>query len=401
VWAVAFSPDGSQLVSASLDKTATLWNVGGGDELFALRGRSRRLGTLFDSLQNLSLVAFSPNSERLATARWDGEIRIWSLRRGREMIKLMSEKAPLSPAAMGFTPDGRHLVVATGDGAVVEWNVETGESLARLSTQRFGLRGSLQVLMEGTSPFALSRDRELLASTDDDLKVTEKESDQLDGAKVDIFNYTYTAKIWDVTHSQELHTLKGHSRWVNAVAFSADSRRLATGSADNTARIWDVSSGRELLKLDDHSSAVLCVAFSPDGKRLATASKDKKARVYDSTTGRLLLMLQGHSAPINAVAFSADGMRLATGSDDGTAKVWDALDGQPILTFPSRAGRVTSVDFSRDGKHFAISSGDGTVQVFTLDLPELLRLSRMRVTRDLTPNECNQYFQSEKCPPLP
>jgi hypothetical protein len=40
------------------------------------------------------------------------------------------------------------------------------------------------------------------------------------------------------------------------------------------------------------------------------------------------------------------------------------------------------------------------VQVYAIDVRDLLDLARKRVTRDFTPDECNRYFQSEKCPPL-
>ena len=59
------------------------------------------------------------------------------------------------------------------------------------------------------------------------------------------------------------------------------------------------------------------------------------------------------------------------------------------------------VAYSPDGKRLATASADGTVQVYAIDIQRLLNLARSRVTRDLTPDECVRYFQTEKCPPLP
>jgi WD40 repeat protein len=59
---------------------------------------------------------------------------------------------------------------------------------------------------------------------------------------------------------------------------------------------------------------------------------------------------------------------------------------------------VYGLAFSPDGKHLATSGEDGIVQVYTLDIGELLDLAR---TRALTPDECQRYFQSQACPPLP
>lgn len=62
---------------------------------------------------------------------------------------------------------------------------------------------------------------------------------------------------------------------------------------------------------------------------------------------------------------------------------------------------VTSVAWSPDGRRLATASGDGTVQIYAMDIHDLLKLARSRVTRDLTPDECLRYFQSTSCPPLP
>jgi WD40 repeat protein len=36
------------------------------------------------------------------------------------------------------------------------------------------------------------------------------------------------------------HTLRGHTSWVNSLAFSPDSRRLVSGSRDGTVKVWDM-----------------------------------------------------------------------------------------------------------------------------------------------------------------
>ena len=75
-------------------------------------------------------------------------------------------------------------------------------------------------------------------------------------------------------------TLRGHSGFVQAVAFSPDGKRLATASVDQTAKVWDAERGTELLTLRGHSGSVNKVAFSPDGKRLATANANGTVQVH-------------------------------------------------------------------------------------------------------------------------
>jgi WD40 repeat protein len=90
--------------------------------------------------------------------------------------------------------------------------------------------------------------------------------------------------------------------------------------------------------------------------------------------------------------------RLATGGDDGTAQVRDAASRQELLTLRGDNGSVRSVEWSPDGKRLASAGTNGNVQIYLIDIQDLLKLARSRVTRDLAPDECQRYFQSETCP---
>jgi WD40 repeat protein len=87
-------------------------------------------------------------------------------------------------------------------------------------------------------------------------------------------NWIAIAPAMEEKWSACLQTLEGHRHWVRSVAFSPDSTRLASGSADNTVKIWDASSGACLQTLEGHSNFVYSVAFSPDSTRLASGSDD-------------------------------------------------------------------------------------------------------------------------------
>ncbi|MCA9875801.1 MAG: hypothetical protein KC441_19150, partial [Anaerolineales bacterium] len=140
------------------------------------------------------------------------------------------------------------------------------------------------------------------------------------------------------------------------VAFSEDGRRLATAGADGTARIWDLGSGDLLRTLSGHAGPVLSVAFSPDGARLATTSVDRTAKLWNTQTGQVLRTLLGHTAPVNSVVFSPDGTQLATASADGTAQI-------------NELNSVTA----------------------------LFERALERITRPMTPRECEQYLRGEAC----
>jgi WD40 repeat protein len=102
-----------------------------------------------------------------------------------------------------------------------------------------------------------------------------------------------------------------------------------------------------------------------------------------------------------SVAWSPDGKHLAIGSADQTAKVWNVVGGQQLVSLRGHQGPVTDVAWSPDGKRLATASEDETVLIYAMDSNELIKLARSRVARDLTAAECEHYFQSAQCPPLP
>jgi WD40 repeat protein len=107
---------------------------------------------------------------------------------------------------------------------------------------------------------------------------------------------------------------------------------VATGGGDRTARVWDPVSGKQLAKPMPHQRRVVRVAFSPDSRRLATASFDRTAQLWDTASGDPVLKepLQ-HAGPVFDVAFNEKGDRVVTSSGDNTARVWDAVTGVPRL----------------------------------------------------------------------
>jgi uncharacterized protein with WD repeat len=158
-----------------------------------------------------------------------------------------------------------------------------------------------------------------------------------------------TIRLWNVTIGKERATLRGR----HPIAFSPDSKLVATAGPENTVKLWDVSTGKEVATLPGHLGSVWYTAFSPDGKALVSTSEDGTVKRWDVALGEEILTFKGHAEPMTAVAFSPDGKTLASGGSDKTIKLWDVVRGEVRATLKGHAFSVHHVTFSPDGKTLA------------------------------------------------
>ena len=70
-----------------------------------------------------------------------------------------------------------------------------------------------------------------------------------------------------------ISTLKGHSSYVNSVAFNHDNTKIVSGSSDNSIKIWDVKRGTCISTLKGHSDSVESVAFNHDNTKIISGSR--------------------------------------------------------------------------------------------------------------------------------
>ncbi len=364
VFAVAFTPDSEWVASANGNGTVTAWDASTGQSKLTIRGHSGPVRS----------IAFNHDGTRLASASADKTIKLWDVTPSAEMKVLRGHEGFVGSVA--FSADGKQLVSGSHDKTVKVWDVAAGRVARTLGGRSKPIR-----------TVAISPDGRWVAAAGVDEPV----------------------KVWDFTQPSKPLSLAGNTRGLRGVAFSPDGRWIAAPS-DNAVKIWDAGTRQLALTISGHENNVFAATFSPDSKRIASTDnvtlrvsdalsgkeqfsitreetagqtggfrkavfspdgkyiavpKGEVVKVYNAGDGKEAFTLRGHTDDVNSLAFSPDGTRVVTAGYDATIKVWAvASDHLEVLTLRGNTKEVYSVVFSPDGKRIAAGASDGSVRVW-------------------------------------
>ena len=414
---VSFSPDGRVLamlaLKAELDQSRSLvelWDVPASKPLASLAIPS-----------GVSALAFSPDGSRLATA--SNGLWIWNVSTGK-VEREIEKGEPFTDVA--YSPDGRLLAGATSSGWIGLWDPATGARGKSIGGHR-GEIHRIQFSPDGQWLVSAGRDRVIKfwdvpsGTLHHELRGHESRVRDLvfthDGRRLASLGQTDgTVKLWDANRTQEATELTTDAPSADRIpvfglAFSPDGRVLAGEEAAGVLRAWDPTRGTPLFRiegkaqrgrgwvaiapgsnllaaLDDERAIVLrdpstgavvralessgesrTGVFSPDG-RFLVASSDRMGtiRVWDVATGRLDATLARHTQPVECLAFSPDTLKLASGGFDATVTIWDFPSRKPVLTYRGHSRGLAGLAFHPDGRSVASSgldaSGSGEIRLW-------------------------------------
>jgi WD40 repeat protein len=340
-----------------------LWDLAADKEIALLKGHSGLVAT----------VAFSPDGQTVASGDFDGVVRLWKV--GPQAAAAEAARATIKAHAscvtsIVFSPDGKRFASAGDDGLVALRDTASAEVVSMCKGHQ-----------NGVTAIAFAPGGRVLASAG------------VDGV----------VKLWQPDAQGAVH-IKGFKGPVQALAYSADGRKLIAVDQGGQVKVCDGASGRETaahqvqgkesfscaavgpggrtvavevgsdVLLFDVAAAkaprrfhretqgwVYSLAFSPDGATLAAGmghkQKSGEITLWDVKSGKESNTLRGHRNDVSSVVFSPDGKTLASASRDGTLRLWDVGTGEERRVF-DHGQPVSCAAFSADGRLLAAAAGD-------------------------------------------
>jgi WD40 repeat protein len=365
---VAFSPDGTKIISGSSDHTIRLWDAVTGVLLRVFSGHTGRIYS----------VAASPSGSMIVSGSDDNTIRIWDMATGAllrifkdDFGKVLSIMCPAENAWVAVGTKYNDIVLSRWDS-----DMSDGVFLRTLHGHTIDV-WCLSISANGELAVSGSLDR--------------------------------TVRVWHVESGALRATFEGHEDTISAVAFSPDGRRIISGSYDYTMRIWDMETSSLLLmrKLDhpvwsvihlpltneaasgcndtiyiwnattsdplrtlqSHDAACLSLAISQDGMCIASAGYTDKILIWQ---------VEGNSSEperfwrIDLVKFSPNGSRIVSATDS-TLRIWDVSTGTLLRTLEDHPDNISTTSFSEDSAQLLTASGDTIIRLWDMDTGTLLK----------------------------
>jgi WD40 repeat protein len=201
-------------------------------------------------------LAFVPDGTLIATAGWDGYLRLWDPQTSTPLVKLRASAKPLSACAV--SPDGKQYLTGSMEGILAVWDAATQQPV--------------QTSVVHTRPIA-------------DIRFSPN------GTALATAGWDRLVQLRSLEQSNDIKGLYGHQDILAGCTFFPGGQELLSWGADGTLRVWDTTTGAELYMIQAHTDRVTAASLSPDGTQVLTGSRDGLVKLWDLADKRELATL--------------------------------------------------------------------------------------------------------------
>lgn len=195
IYSVAFSPDGTSIVSGGLDRTLCMWNIFSG----VTREFKGHEGPIYS-------VAFSPDGKRIVSGS-SNTLRMWDITSGATIHEFKGHTGSIYSVA--FSPDGKSIVSGSSDHSLRIWNITSRTTIHEFKGHK-----------ESIYSVAFSPDGRSIVSG---------------GADGEMY--------WWNIGKRNHNCVQKHDNTVVSVIFSPDGKWIVSGDASGALRFWDNTTG--------------------------------------------------------------------------------------------------------------------------------------------------------------
>ncbi len=293
ITALAFSPDGSQLLASGYHEI-TIWNCADAK----LVRRIKNLG------QSIYAIKFLPDGKTLAIGCGEpgirGEVRLIDFETG--TLKNVAARSTdvvldLAIRPQSQEPAPHEMAVAGADGLIRIVDYETFADVRTIASHADWVT-AIAWSDDGTQLVSASRDK--------------------------------SVKVFNTNNGELLVSYQGHAAATRGVAFSADGKNILSAGSDNQIHRWAIEGAAKVAGVGIGGEAFKLVRGNAI---LLVPSTDNQLRTIDLNNNAVLKTLSGHRDWITSVSLNETTNLIASGSLDGEIRLWNAADGTLVQTW--------------------------------------------------------------------
>ena len=293
---VAFSPDGSVLVTSGDFGSLHTWDGKTGGAIGSFAGHTGPVKS----------VTFL-DDKTLASASDDQSIRIWDANPGWILERTIGSQDDSTTiahrvTAVDFSADSSQILIAGGIPS---------------------RRGELQVFntVDGSRTFSLPQ-------AHDDVIYAARFSP--DGKRIASGGADKYLRTFDVASSQQIRRFEGHTSYVLGVAWKRDGQLLASAGADSTVKVWNAETGDQQRTIETFRRHVTAVQFIGETDNIVTSCGDKQMRIHNAANGGEVRIFNTPTSWLHTVGATPDNAVAAAGDANGNVYLWNGNNGQQL-----------------------------------------------------------------------